>query len=198
IETTTSIKTGDLSLREKGTSSSSSTYSSSCSLSEPGEDVESSILNSPPSSDDERNYPVYVNRQKISVKNLYDHLRVIDKDVPRTDRDLEYFNSPHRLTLIVNRGVGMYRMAYKLTRKYDAFIIDAMDGRPNTAIPGIGRVYGRRLREQGFVTALDVYGAYKEYDEINFKIWLFDMCRANRRYQNAAYQGLHAWSLYYV
>lgn len=34
-----------------------------------------------------------MNRQKIDVRNLWNHLRVIDKDVPRTDRDLEYFKS---------------------------------------------------------------------------------------------------------
>ncbi|XP_041364578.1 TBC1 domain family member 15-like [Gigantopelta aegis] len=41
---------------------------------------------------------VYVNRQKIDTNDLKTHIRVIDKDVPRTDRDIEYFkgrNNPH-------------------------------------------------------------------------------------------------------
>ncbi|KAL5019452.1 hypothetical protein ScPMuIL_002344 [Solemya velum] len=41
---------------------------------------------------------VYVNRQKIDIRQLLSCIRVIDKDVPRTDRDYEYFkglNNPH-------------------------------------------------------------------------------------------------------
>ncbi|XP_062610529.1 uncharacterized protein LOC134272299 [Saccostrea cucullata] len=54
---TEAITSPDSSRRKKHTSSSSSTNSSSCSLSEPGEDVESSVFNSPTSSESERNYP---------------------------------------------------------------------------------------------------------------------------------------------
>jgi hypothetical protein len=36
-------------------------------------------------------WQVLVNRHNINVKNLWSQLRVIDKDVPRTDRDQDYF-----------------------------------------------------------------------------------------------------------
>ncbi|XP_070178626.1 TBC1 domain family member 15-like [Littorina saxatilis] len=41
---------------------------------------------------------VYVNRKRIDINQLRAHIRVIDKDVPRTDRDVEYFKghaNPH-------------------------------------------------------------------------------------------------------
>ncbi|KAK3093405.1 hypothetical protein FSP39_015181, partial [Pinctada imbricata] len=48
---------------------------------------------------------VYVNRQKIDVKSLWSHIRVIDKDVPRTDRDLDYFKGAMNPTLTVLRNI---------------------------------------------------------------------------------------------
>ncbi|XP_064595953.1 TBC1 domain family member 15-like [Liolophura sinensis] len=41
---------------------------------------------------------VYVNRQQLDMDQLRTDIRIIDKDVPRTDRDYEYFlgkNNPH-------------------------------------------------------------------------------------------------------
>ncbi|XP_048249978.1 rab GTPase-activating protein 22-like isoform X2 [Haliotis rufescens] len=41
---------------------------------------------------------VFVNRHKIDVNDMRTNIRVIDKDVPRTDRDVEYFegrSNPH-------------------------------------------------------------------------------------------------------
>ncbi|XP_061190874.1 uncharacterized protein LOC133198990 [Saccostrea echinata] len=55
---------------------------------------------------------VYVNRQKISVKNLLDHLRVIDKDVPRTDRDLDYFKGTMNPNLTVLRNILLTFVAF--------------------------------------------------------------------------------------
>ncbi|XP_071138931.1 uncharacterized protein [Mytilus edulis] len=48
---------------------------------------------------------VLVNRHNINVKNLWSHLRVIDKDVPRTDRDHEFFKGPLNPNLTVLREV---------------------------------------------------------------------------------------------
>lgn len=55
---------------------------------------------------------VYVNRQKIDVKNLWNHLRVIDKDVPRTDRDLEYFKGTMNPHLTVLRNILLTFVAF--------------------------------------------------------------------------------------
>nr|KAG5695916.1 hypothetical protein BaRGS_017354 [Batillaria attramentaria] len=41
---------------------------------------------------------VYVNRKRVDINQLRSYIRVIDKDVPRTDRDVEYFQghaNPH-------------------------------------------------------------------------------------------------------
>ncbi|XP_076439241.1 TBC1 domain family member 15-like [Babylonia areolata] len=41
---------------------------------------------------------VYVNRKRIDINQLRSYLRIIDKDVPRTDRDVEYYKghaNPH-------------------------------------------------------------------------------------------------------
>ncbi|XP_060075188.1 TBC1 domain family member 16-like isoform X2 [Ylistrum balloti] len=48
---------------------------------------------------------VFVNRQKVDVKNLWTHIRVIDKDVPRTDRDQEYFSGAQNPHLTVLRDI---------------------------------------------------------------------------------------------
>ncbi|KAK3599780.1 hypothetical protein CHS0354_037266 [Potamilus streckersoni] len=37
---------------------------------------------------------VYVNRLKININDMRYHLRIVDKDVPRTDRDYPYFAGP--------------------------------------------------------------------------------------------------------
>ncbi|KAL8584089.1 hypothetical protein ACOMHN_022429 [Nucella lapillus] len=41
---------------------------------------------------------VYVNRKRININQLRSYLRIIDKDVPRTDRDVDYYKghaNPH-------------------------------------------------------------------------------------------------------
>ncbi|XP_052084014.1 uncharacterized protein LOC127721320 [Mytilus californianus] len=48
---------------------------------------------------------VLVNRHNVNVKNLWSHLRVIDKDVPRTDRDQDFFKGPLNPNLTVLREV---------------------------------------------------------------------------------------------
>ncbi|XP_021361496.1 TBC1 domain family member 16-like isoform X1 [Mizuhopecten yessoensis] len=48
---------------------------------------------------------VFVNRQKVDVKDLWTHIRVIDKDVPRTDRDQEYFRGARNPHLTVLRDI---------------------------------------------------------------------------------------------
>ncbi|XP_062571654.1 uncharacterized protein LOC134233687, partial [Saccostrea cucullata] len=69
---TEAINSPDSPLRKKHTSSSLSTYSSSCLLSEPGEDVESSVFNSPPSSEDERKYPAsHWGYKDLAYINIY-------------------------------------------------------------------------------------------------------------------------------
>lgn len=61
---------------------------------------------------------VYVNRQKIDVRNLWNHLRVIDKDVPRTDRDLEYFKGTMNPSLTVLRNILLTFVAFHPTIGY--------------------------------------------------------------------------------
>lgn len=48
---------------------------------------------------------VYVNRQKVDVKDLWTHIRVIDKDVPRTDRDHAYFKGACNPNLTILRDI---------------------------------------------------------------------------------------------
>ncbi|XP_033725984.1 TBC1 domain family member 15-like isoform X2 [Pecten maximus] len=55
---------------------------------------------------------VFVNRQKVDVKNLWTHIRVIDKDVPRTDRDQEYFSGARNPHLTVLRDILVTFVAF--------------------------------------------------------------------------------------
>ncbi|KAL3884424.1 hypothetical protein ACJMK2_024563 [Sinanodonta woodiana] len=48
---------------------------------------------------------VYVNRLKIDVNDMWDHIRIVDKDVPRTDRDYPYFAGPCNPHLGVLRDI---------------------------------------------------------------------------------------------
>lgn len=45
---------------------------------------------------------VYVQRHKIKITEMKSYLRIVDKDVPRTDRDVPYFMDPniHHLTML--------------------------------------------------------------------------------------------------
>ena len=46
---------------------------------------------------------VYASRQSLEARSLLDAIHIIDKDVPRTDRELEYFRYPV-LTVAVSLG----------------------------------------------------------------------------------------------
>ncbi|XP_028416871.1 TBC1 domain family member 15-like [Dendronephthya gigantea] len=45
---------------------------------------------------------INVNKQKINVPNLRHYLRTIDKDVPRTDRNLKFYQDPKNLLALRN------------------------------------------------------------------------------------------------
>ncbi|XP_041041510.1 TBC1 domain family member 17 isoform X1 [Carcharodon carcharias] len=48
---------------------------------------------------------VYVDRQRINVHELHEAIRIIDKDVPRTERDLDYYQNEGAINLMVLRDI---------------------------------------------------------------------------------------------
>ena len=65
-------------------------------------------------------------------------------------------------------------------------------------MPGIGKVYGERLKAEGFITAQSVIDQYLklEKNEAMFKTWLKDTCSANTHSQNECYFALRDWCLH--
>lgn len=75
-----------------------------------------------------------------------------------------------------------------------------MGGKPVTDIPGIGPVWGERLRQNGFVYATQILGQYlvfNQHDQM-FIGWLQQNCGIWRPNGWAVYRALQDWCLHHL
>ena len=81
------------------------------------------------------------------------------------------------------------------SQKHRNFVSEPMGEKPVTDLPGIGRVLGRRLSEEGFTHAYVVLGQFLLFkkSEAMFKDWLQDICGANAKQQSDCFCCLADW-----
>ncbi|KAK7103285.1 barrier-to-autointegration factor-like [Littorina saxatilis] len=81
------------------------------------------------------------------------------------------------------------------TQKHTAFVGAPMTNQPVTAIPGIGKVLGNRLNENGYPDAPAVYGQYLKdgKDPVTFKADMKADCGANSKQQSDCHGAMKEW-----
>ncbi|MEE6518508.1 hypothetical protein FKM82_029546 [Ascaphus truei] len=79
--------------------------------------------------------------------------------------------------------------------KRNTFVSEPMGEKPVQCLSGIGDVLGKRLEEKGFDKADKVLGQFlaMRKDELIFKQWLKDACKANAKHSRDCYGCLKEW-----
>ena len=79
----------------------------------------------------------------------------------------------------------MQEMAHREWKKYQKFVSSPMSpDKPVSAVPGIGRVYAQKLRNQGIGTAAKLYDEYKQRGG-TIKTYLCESTNSNKRNREA-------------
>ncbi|XP_074503366.1 barrier-to-autointegration factor-like [Sebastes fasciatus] len=81
------------------------------------------------------------------------------------------------------------------TQKHREFVKEPMGNKSVTFLPGIGKVLGRRLEQQGFEQANTVLGQHlvRNKDRESFPQWLMSTSGANSRQARLCYDCLGEW-----
>ncbi|XP_074503360.1 barrier-to-autointegration factor-like [Sebastes fasciatus] len=81
------------------------------------------------------------------------------------------------------------------SQKHREFVKEPMGNKSVTFLPGIGKVLGRRLEQQGFEQANTVLGQHlvRNKDPESFTKWLKDTSGANSRQAGSCDQCLREW-----
>lgn len=81
------------------------------------------------------------------------------------------------------------------TKKHRSFTSEPINDKGVKSVPGIGKVYGERLKYAGFETAQSILDKFLELhkDGSSFKNWLYDICKANTRSQDDCCSALNEW-----
>ena len=86
------------------------------------------------------------------------------------------------------------------SKKHRSFTSEPISDKGVKSVPGIGVVYGERLKDAGFETAQSLLDEFLDLqrDEESFKQWLKDTCGANAKSQNECYFALDEWCNQYL
>ena len=90
----------------------------------------------------------------------------------------------------------MAKLQLKSTsKKHSEFVTSPIEAKGVTALPGIGKKLGENLTNIGVIKAENVLGQFLALgkDEVKFKRWLNESCKADTRRQQQCYQALKGW-----
>jgi len=81
------------------------------------------------------------------------------------------------------------------TKKHANYVAEPLQGKPATAVPGIGKVSAERLASKGIEKASQVQGVQMaKGNDAKFKEWVQGKCGANEKQQNDANQACKDWA----
>ena len=99
--------------------------------------------------------------------------------------------------MVRTRSRGKRPAKVRITKKIKKFVNEPIEGKPVEAVGGIGKVYGKRLRERGITTAAQLLekrnASMEEENEEEFNRFLHEEIMASRLTVNWALRCLLVW-----
>ena len=86
------------------------------------------------------------------------------------------------------------------SQKHRRFVSEPIYDKGVRAVPGIGKVYGKKLTEDGYGTARSLLDQFLHLQRNKglFKQWLNGVCGARELFQDYCYSGLNEWCDQYL